>query len=459
MRRLGRPILGPAAVMGAGLIGLVSAAVPALALAGTVAVIVAAAALNSLTFGVVLITFLSFLETIPAYASQVTFVKLAGLIVAFTWIALALDRRGRIRLLFQDHPSFSYTVLLFVGWASASVIWATEPEVSRSYVIRLVLVAVLLYVTYSAIRTPRHLKIVLAAFVAGAFASTVYGITAGLSLGGDDRLVGGIGNPNDLAAVLVPTIVFSAVFAATARRLATRFASLVSLVVCVVAILMTQSRGGLVGLGVALSAALVVGGRLRPHALALLLIIASMGVTYYYAFATPTERTRLSNISAEGSSGRTDEWQIALEIAKDHPLAGVGMDNFRDVESRYVTTNLNLLQVQTVLKRPQPHNFYLQVLAELGIVGLVLLASILAGALVIGWRGVRRLAAIGDSTTELVGRGVIVAVTGFLAVGIFDNSLVKKELWLLLGLLVSLSAIARSETETLQDDTVALERR
>jgi O-antigen ligase len=195
---------------------------------------------------------------------------------------------------------------------------------------------------------------------------------------------------------------------------------------------------------VALVVALFIGGALRPYALAALLIVTSIGVGYYFLGATPTERARLGNLTAEGSSGRSDAWQLAWQAAREHPVLGVGMENFTEVGTRYVTSNFSIYQIRTALNnRPVPHNVYLQTLAELGVVGLAIVVVLLGSAISIGYGAIRRLAAAGDHETELLGRGILIAIVGLLSLYAFYSSLIEKELWLLLGLLTSLSVLAR----------------
>lgn len=430
-------------------VGLAAVGGPVVAIAATLALAVSVIAFYDLALGVALVTVLTFFEAIPTLGGDITYVKLAGAIVAFSWVILAINRRSDVRLLPFDQPLFTYAVLLFVAWAAASVLWAPSPGVAAQYAGRLLLVVVLMFVTYSAIRTTRDIRLVMWAFVLGAFGTIVYGIVTGISFA--DRFIGAVANPNDLAAALVPAIVFAAVLAVTSRHWLGRTVAIVALATCLAGLLMTQSRGAFAGLVVGLLAATVIAGALRPYAVVLCLIVAAASITYFFAFSSPLERTRLTNISAEGSSGRADEWRLALRVAADHPLHGVGLDNFRTAQTLYLVDDVSLFQIRTALRREATHNVYLQVLAELGIVGLLLWLGILGGALVIGFRAVRRLAAAGARDAELCGRGLLVAVVASLVLYFFHPALLTKGWGLLIGLLVSLSALA-SRREAARED-------
>ena len=81
---------------------------------------------------------------------------------------------------------------------------------------------------------------------------------------------------------------------------------------------------------------------------------------------TAKSRDRLSN---PGNNGRTDFWRVARDAWRSEPLHGVGAGVYQTLWSRH---------------RPEPdpgtdgHSLYLEVLAELGVVGLALLAVALA---------------------------------------------------------------------------------
>lgn len=73
---------------------------------------------------------------------------------------------------------------------------------------------------------------------------------------------------------------------------------------------------------------------------------------------------------------RVHIWQAAIDIFKDHPLTGVGPENFAEVSKKY-----NFKQTRgpaNYFKVPrQTHNDYLKLLAETGLPGLLMLALLL----------------------------------------------------------------------------------
>jgi O-antigen ligase len=100
--------------------------------------------------------------------------------------------------------------------------------------------------------------------------------------------------------------------------------------------------------------------------------------------AAPDLNERLFNVSG---NGRGELWHVALQAAKDRPLAGQGAGSFEYVwyEQRDLAIDVR-----------DGHSLYLETLAELGIVGLALLGAALSVLLLGGLRARRsRLAASG----------------------------------------------------------------
>ena len=150
--------------------------------------------------------------------------KLLGALLALIWFLKTLTGTRRMPLLLRDEPLLAFTVMLFVAWAIASATWAVAKSEalfgSAGSAFRLAQGAVLLFIVFSTLTQRRHVWWLLNSFVAGAlFAALiglfgVYGTSASVN---DARLSGGFDDPNELAAVLVPALVFSG-FAFVALR-------------------------------------------------------------------------------------------------------------------------------------------------------------------------------------------------------------------------------------------------
>lgn len=97
-------------------------------------------------------------------------------------------------------------------------------------------------------------------------------------------------------------------------------------------------------------------------------------------------------------SNRYDFYRVSLDVFTDHPIAGVGADNFFQ----------DYLQRGRSNETPRnPHNLALRTLAQTGIVGTLLLLTALIAALAAAWRAMRAA----DPLAATVAGG---AVLGFL---------------------------------------------
>jgi len=170
-------------------------------------------------------------------------------------------------------------------------------------------------------------------------------------------VVGGIfGNPNDLATSLDTLLPISVALALTSRGL-WRLGYLASAVTMATAVILTFSRGGLLGLvlpGGFLLWKLSRRNRLLPVAAALLCGGLLLAVPSGYGNRLLT----IFNPEAD-KTGSAQERQKLLQrgvvLAAAHPVVGIGMGNFHIFSIREL----------------RAHNSYVEIAAELGVAGLV----------------------------------------------------------------------------------------
>lgn len=440
--------------VGAAALGVVAVLSPLAAIGLVVAVIFIAVTLHDLALGVCLFTVLSFFEQFPGLENT-TFgpPKIAGVVLVMAWLLASTDGERRMPMLLRDRPVLAYAAIAFVVWATASRLWADDPGVATSNAFRLALSVVPVFIVYSAIREPRHLRWMIAAYLVGAAASAIVGLAGtspegGTPNAGESRLAGGIADPNELAAVLVPALVLALFWLAVARGVVARWTLGLASALFASALFLTESRGGLVAMAVVMVAGLALAGPWRPKVLVVASIVTALGVSYYTLVAPPESLTRLTEFFTGGGTGRTDLWAIATQVIGDHPLVGVAAGNFQVVEPTYASSTLNISSVEFVVDTPKVvHNTYLEIWAELGLIGLVAFASLLGGSLVLAKRGLGDVVRSGDATTEALSRGLIVGVVGILAAFMFISGQYEKQFWLFLGLLTALHTIGRTAAQ------------
>jgi putative inorganic carbon (HCO3(-)) transporter len=298
---------------------------------------------------------------------------------------------------------------------------------------------------FSAIRTRRHVIVLLAVFVGGVLLSGAYGLLlAGSGTAGTDlERLGGAGvNANVLAALLVAALTIAVALAAVRDlpRVA-RLAAGGCAVLAAAGVAATVSRSGLISLATVLLAGLAVAGRGRRLPIAALAVVALAGFIAYFAMLAP--RDEAHRITGGGTEGRLDLWTVGLRMVADRPAQGVGVGNFQVASAHYLLRPGVIQRSDLIVNTPKvAHNVYLQVAAELGIFGLALFAFLLGFAIRCALLAAGRFARGGDRTMELVSRAVAVATLGVLASNVFASEQFSKPLWLLLALGPVLLAIA-----------------
>ncbi|HXH98466.1 MAG TPA: O-antigen ligase family protein [Gaiellaceae bacterium] len=421
-------------------LGAVAVYSPRYALFAVIGGALVAVAFWRLAIGVALFAVLTFPQHLPgSLGAGATLAKPLGFVLALAWIASAVSRPASVRLLSRDQPALFWAVTAFVVLAIVSVAWAPNTARVRYDVQRLLLDAVLLLVVYTAASTATALRRIAWAYLAGSALTAAYSVASG-GYGRNGRL-NALFDPNLFAALLIPAILVAFFVLLTADSRRTRSAAAAVLLLDSIAAVLTQSRGGVVGLAVAFLAAVVVAGRARPRVFAAVLVVVAIGIGYYLTYAPA--HLHVSGSLAQQSSGRSDEWRIALRMFANHPLNGVGLGNYVIVEPSYSTLSMNLNFVRFVVRTPLvAHNSFLEVAAELGLVGIVLFVAILSLAARAAGRALAALAQTG-SRLEFYARGLLAGAIGMFVAYAFLSAEYEKQLWLVLGLLASVSALSR----------------
>jgi O-antigen ligase len=438
-------LLGAALLACALLLGVLAGINPALAIGVTLGLVLLAIAMADLTAGICLLAFLTFLDTVlPADAQGALSVsKLVGLVLVLSWFALiTTGERDRRQQLFSP-PAFLLVLIFFVGWAAVSVAWADDSGAALDATTRYLPNAMLFLIVFAGVRTRKQLLWVVGSLVAGAVVAAVYGMVAGAPQDDPGRVA--IGNANETAASLVVGGTLAAALAFALRgKPVLRLLTTIAVPLCVFAVFLTLSRGGLVALGASLVAAIVMAGRRRGVVLGVAAAAVLATVIYFGAFAPAEARDRVLEVN--GGTGRTDIWTVGWRMVEDQPLLGVGAGNFPVASIHYLLEPGALMRTDFIVDNPKvAHNTYLNVLAELGVVGLALFLAIIALPLWWAARAVGVAARAGDRQLEILARAMVVVIVGLLAADFFGSRQYTKQLWLLLSLCPVLLQISRAE--------------
>jgi putative inorganic carbon (HCO3(-)) transporter len=362
------------------------------------------------------------------------------ILLALAWLAAGGNVRGRLPVL-QENPRIIGAIAAFLVWVTISAAWSFSPSNAGSQIGTWWQSAVMFLIVATTLTTVRDVRAVTFAFVIGACISVLIGL---LGFGGPtnnavriaavgNRLTGGGGDPNYQASAFLAAMFIAGGLVSVVQSRRAKLLMGFALAFITVGFIATESRGGLIALGVAAVAAFVLLPDQRRQVLSALGIGAlGLGV---WVMIKPNALARITDFSG-GTSGRSDQWTIAWKIFKQHPLIGVGINNFRQYEPRYVLqpgTTLN--HVHLVAETPEiVHNAFLQFLAETGVVGLVLFLLIVFGCLRATWQAIQRFDDLGDRAYASLSRAVLIGTIGMLAAMIFISDADDFRLWTLFAL-------------------------
>lgn len=430
-------------------VGALSGAQPRLGLLAAFGVVFVAVVLADLLVGFAVMVLLAFLEVLSSLGG-VSIAKAAGLLLVLSWLAVASTRGSRTRNFFVERPGLAYLLVAFVGWNTVSIAWSESSSGAITSVTRYALNAVLVPIAYAAVRDRRDTIRILATLVGGATIAAISGILAapGPESAVYGRATGTIGDPNELAAALVVGLAIATAFAVNRHvKTALRGMSAASAVLCLAGILLSLSRGGLIGVGAGLLIAVVVGGRWRWRVLAVCGAVAFLGIGYFAFVASLPAKERVLNVSG-GGTGRLDLWTVGLRMVSAHPVQGVGTGQFANSSVHYLLRPGVIERGDFILSTPKvAHNTYLNIVSELGFVGGALFAAILIACIASLWQAIQRTRRDGDEKLEILLRGLLVGMGGYFVTLMFISENYAKLLWILLALGPTLLAVVRSTPE------------
>jgi O-antigen ligase len=294
----------------------------------------------------------------------------AQLGIALAGLGLILDRK-RLKA-----PFLLWLYAAFLLWAFAASFTSRYQDIALDQLLEHLKLIVIMFVVINSLRTKDQLRFYLLFFLGcfvlfplrGAFVNYV----GGYNVFGRALWNYIYANPNDLAALAIIALgVALAIVFPEHRRSVVWFGATVSALLLLLLILLTQSRGAFIGLAVGMSTATIRLLLRRPS-----LTVPTLLVALLLSFMTPNsvwdrlsgigQLTSVSNIDEadhEGSAAQRFEIQkVAWQIFIDHPIFGVGMGAYKEVNARYAP----------FLGRKDTHNTYLNLAAEVGLPGLLL---------------------------------------------------------------------------------------
>ncbi len=244
-------------------------------------------------------------------------------------------------------------------------------------------------------------------------------------------------DPNDIALVMVCGLPFTIYFLKETQLLG-KILVCACCVLALLTIVLSESRGGFLGL-------VAIGGYLlfkaKKGKKGLLIITAIAGVILISHLAPSSYWDRISTIWSPQSeldstgAGRLDIWKAGLKMFSQKFITGVGINNYHIAEG--------LSHFDEGGKWSTAHNSFLQIGAELGIVGLVLFVLLTFGTVL----KMRKLQKFWKDKYEYkdllwLTYAVETGMVGYIVSGFFLSQAYFNYLYFFLGLSVAMQRIA-----------------
>ncbi len=308
------------------------------------------------------------LTNLPVVGSIPRLVGLAASAVGVLYILA----RWRVRPLSWFHMF----AVLFVLWAGATSLWSVDPEATQTVFLTYLQLLVLVWLISEIAWSPARQRALFQAYVLGAGVAAVLTIHDYLSgVIALDTVAGRFAalnqDPNDLGLTFALGLPMAWYVSLSQARGAWLWCLYLPL--AITAILLTGSRGavltGLVGLSIIPWTLRRM--RLRTKVALYALAAGSLVLASYLVPNASLARiaSTRADIEAGYFGGRGPVWLAGLEVAREHPLVGVGAGGYPEAVE------------PTIGQEMVAHNVLLSILVEDGTVGFLLFVAMLVALL------------------------------------------------------------------------------
>ena len=394
------------------------------------------------------------------------------------------------RLLFEEAIEGWLSLVLLLGpyglLALASMLWAREPDAAWAGLVEFfkdLTLAIVVAISIRRVSTLRH--VIWALLLAGIFLGSIsifqqftgnlqndffgFGQVRLMNIVGETsgyRIIGPGMEPNTYGLYMALLVPLAMDRLWVERKILLQVLALLAFAACSLTVIFTFSRGAFVTLIFAIGLFLI----LRPPQPALILSILLLSAvlwtfvpsiyidrmsTLTYLVPSNNEDEPLSVrsgnvddiLSDVSFRGRLSENIAGIQMSLDHPLFGVGLDNFK---AHYLDYSSEL-GLDSRREGRAAHNLFLEFSAEMGILGLVWFLFLNWIALRGLYKAHLDLNQLQDHQVSGLAAAFAVSLASFLVGSIFRHLVYPTQVWLLYAIILSIPRLSQSElAETLQ---------
>ncbi|MGE5464936.1 MAG: O-antigen ligase family protein [Syntrophothermus sp.] len=432
------------------------------------------AAIASVEFGLLLLVFITYTRfsdiavhnyNAPSIAKSFIVILLIGIFIR--WVISQEKPRGLLL------PTVLVLAYGLVGFAS--LLYAPDQAAVVEALNNYVKDALIAIVVVALLKRPAQFRnVIYTLLIVGAFIGTIsvhqyvtgnftnsyggFAVAEYMNIIGETngyRLSGPVGDPNFFSQVMVVLAMLGVERLMHEKRLFWKLMAGWAAAASTLTVVFTFSRGTTIALAISLIIFFWIY-KLKPGQL---IVIVVLGIAML-AFAPPTYYQRILSIAdvlptSNGEinirkdraiQGRASENLTAWVMVMDRPFMGVGLNNFSYLYQDYTKT----LGLAPSAQNRSPHNLYLEVAAETGIVGLLVFLTMIFLAMRSVLRARKRFIIAGMEDYANMTTGFAIAFAGYLFAALFVHAAYPRYFYLLIGISFALSNLFEQPQEQSQ---------
>jgi len=287
-------------------------------------------------------------------------------------------------------------------------------------------------------------------YLTGSYGNEFFGFAQApyLNIAGEingNRLSGPIGDPNYYAHLMVVLIPLAFYRMIGEKKTIPKLVAGIALAVITLTVILTFSRGAFIALGLIVLVGIIYR---RPRFIEVLVVIVVgvlllqfMPKTYLDRISTITDIFKGTQNSTDVSfRGRTSELTAAWLMFIDHPIFGVGVQNY----SVYYQQYSRQIGLDPRVEARDPHDLFLQIAAETGIAGILVFGIVLWSIFNCVFQSWKQLQKAENKEYADMVFSFALSLVGYLGAALFIHAAYPRYFWLLTGIALALPQVVEN---------------
>ena len=373
-------------------------------------------------------------EELTTLSGGRTLIWIFGVILLIAWTVRTLFTKKKI----EGELKQSIIAIIFLLWCFISIFWTVDQKAALERGIIIAQLIVFFFLIQTLVINENKFKSILFLYYFSSIIIALISIYLTLYSNLSRAAITEDQNPNSLARVLGIALLMGIFIYKNINYKSKKMLFIFFQCLLIFAIFLTGSRGSWLSLLAAFCFTWVLVGKklIKLRAVILIALIAFISIIIVNELSKKdvinieiiNRLTSMFDIEAtHGGAGRINIWAVGWEIIKENPFIGVGLEGFTHVFHYYIY-RANLFDTHGIYPGRDPHNIFLSIQAELGLVGSLLFLIFLIKFFL-------RLIKARYDLRAILG---LLLLSFMVFSGIVEPVLYRKYFWLSLGLVAAI---------------------